>query len=140
MEGLIFIVSVINARKSRVILLGFFSMKSNNWLSDSSLRAQTFIIRGILSIIFKEFSSNSLRLGASNRCALTPPIPKLFTPAIPVFQVFQLKKRENLKELIFIVHKKNEYAFTAYTIKLCLNYYLFSNHVIEYLDYKGGYH
>ncbi len=44
------------------------------------------------SMIFKEFSSNSLRLGASNRCALTPPIPKLFTPAIPEFQVFQLKK------------------------------------------------
>ena len=50
-EGLIFMMSVINAKKSRVILFGFFSMKSNNWLSDSSLRAQTFTNRGILSAI-----------------------------------------------------------------------------------------
>jgi hypothetical protein len=59
-EGSIFMGPVINAKKSRVILFGFFSMKSNNSLSDSSLRAQTFISRGILSAILKEFSSSSL--------------------------------------------------------------------------------
>jgi hypothetical protein len=76
-------VSVIKERKSRVILFGFFSMKLNKRLSDSSLRAQTFTNRGILSAILKEFSSSSLLLGASKTCPLTPPSPKLLTPAMP---------------------------------------------------------
>ncbi len=60
-------------------------MNSNIALTDSSLRQQIFINRGILSMIFEDFFSDNLKFGLNKACPLTPPTPNELTPAMPEF-------------------------------------------------------